>query len=195
MDSISLEEIQNLSQRLADKFGTTPPIFFTLLPPEVMRDTILNLSRVLDAELATLGKKERFLIAIAMAYTCGNHLLLQWLIEASNPVASTAEEIAAAKAVAVTCSTYNGYFKARSFLPSDLFTSFQPALRASPFLQSVLDKTLVELICIGVSIYNNCSHCTQGHIRTVQETGTSNKVLDEVIRTAAVISGLPLNSP
>ena len=70
--------------------------------------------------------------------------------------------------------------------------SFQPGLRASPFVRSALSRTLVELISLAVSVMNGCTSCVNGHVETVKGGNLPNPdaAIDEAVRISAVVAAL-----
>lgn len=185
------EELESVRNRLAERFGVSEaPEVLLHVPAEVLRDMSLNLIRALDSEPKILDRGARLLIGLSVATSKGNALLSKWLEHAARAAGKTHEECESAKSVALTCAVYAGYYKFRSLAGTNEYDSFQPGLRATPFVRSLLDKKLVELICIAVSIQNGCSHCVHGHVRAAKEAGASITAIDETVRTGAVIGAL-----
>lgn len=179
--------------RLTERFGAIPvPAALERLPAEVVRDTCLNLAKTLDGDATLLAPQARLLVALAVAYAQGSHGWVDWLRQVAIQRQVEPAHIEAACAVGVTCSTYNGYYKFRSFVQDATLSSFPVGLRATPFVRSVLEKRLVELICIAVSVQNGCAHCVQGHVQSARQEGASEGVIDEVVRIGAVVGALAI---
>lgn len=181
--------------RVAERFGTTvAPEVLSRLPRDAVRDAALNLARGLDGDAALLPRGDRLLIALGVSSAAGAHALSEWLAQAAAVAGKGEADIDAARAVGVTCSTYNGYYKFRALTEgapfAAAFETFQPALRATPFVRSPLSKALVELICIAVSVHNTCSHCVRGHVESAQAAGASAATIDEAVRAGAVAGAL-----
>lgn len=194
--SVSNEELEGARNRVAERFGTAkPPAVMNKLPAEVVRDTALNLSRALDGETAVLPRGERLLIALGVAAQkggAGQSGVAAWLAEAAQKAGRSAADVEATLAVALTCATYNGYYKFRALIEGHgkAFEAFQPALRATPFVKSSLPKSLVELICIAISVQNGCAHCVSGHIQAARQAGATDAAIDEAVRCGAVAGAL-----
>lgn len=192
--SPSQEELDGARQRVADRFGTPQaPAVLRMVPADAVRDAALNLARALDGETATLGRGDRLLIGLGVASAkagAGKSGLAAWLEQAALAAGKTAADCEAARAVAITCATYNGYYKFRALVESKDFDSFQPALRATPFVRSPLPKALVELMCVAISVQNGCAHCVHGHVQAARDAGASLGAVDEAVRAGAVIGAL-----
>lgn len=186
------DEIKELGERIKTRFSTeTYPSFFLKIPREVAKDAMLNLSRVLDSETTILPRADRLLIAVGLAlYKNPVHDFTLWLKSAAETAQKKTSEIEAAHAVALTCAIHNGYYKFKSTLTlekSSLFSSFQAGLRATPYVQSILSKTMVELISIPVSLYEGCSSCLNGHVQSALQHGSTPAMIDECVKIGAVI--------
>lgn len=190
----SQEELDGARQRVADRFGTPhAPGVLQLLPRDAVRDATLNMARALDGETAVLSRGDRLLIGLGVAAAqagAGRGSLAAWLELAATVAGKTAADCEAARAVAITCATYNGYYKFRALVESKDFDAFQPALRATPFVKSQLSKALVELMCVAISVQNGCSHCVHGHVQAAREAGASLAAVDEAVRAGAVVGAL-----
>lgn len=195
--SVSNEELEGARTRVAERFGTAKaPSVMYRLPGEVVRDTALNIARAWDGDALAMPRGERLLIALGVASQVGGGGQIglgAWLAEAAQKAGRSAADIEATLAVALTCASYNGYYKFRALsesLGSKAFESFQPALRATPFVKSSLPKALVELICVAISVQNGCSHCVTGHVQSARQAGASDAAIDEAVRSGAVAGAL-----
>lgn len=194
---VSQEELDGARSRVAERFGVkAAPVVLSVIPGEIVRDVALNVSRALDGDAALLARADRLLIGygvvVAKTGTPKQGLAL-WLADAAKLAGKTDEDLEAAQAVALACATYNGYYKFRSLVAeSKDFDSFGAALRASPFVRSSLPKTLVELICLAVSVANGCGQCVNGHVATIRQAGlaNANATMDETVRIGAVLTAL-----
>lgn len=177
--------------RLTERFGAIPiPASLERLPAEAVRDVCLNLAKTLDGDVSVLSLQARLLVAMAVAYAQGSPAWTDWLRRVATHRQVESALVDAACALAVTCSTYNGYYKFRSFVQEGPWSSFPVGLRATPFVRSVLEKRLVELICVAVSVQNGCAHCVQGHVQSARQEGASDAMVDEVVRIGAVMGAL-----
>ncbi len=193
----SQEELDGARSRVAERFAVkAAPTVLTHIPAEVVRDAALNLARALDGDSVIMPRGDRLLIGLGVALAKNGRAgqgLAGWLAEAAKVAGKTDEEIEAVGAVALACATYNGYYKFRSLISdSKPFESFQPGLRASPFVRSSLGKTLVELISLAVSVMNGCTSCVNGHVETVKGGHLPNPeaAIDEAVRISGVVAAL-----
>lgn len=194
--SVSSEELEGARARVAERFGTAKaPAVMYRLPADVVRDTALNIARAWDGDATAMPRGERLLVALGVVSQLGGGGqtgLGAWLAEAAQKAGRSAADVDATLAVALTCATYNGYYKFRALVEGQgkAFESFQPALRATPFVKSPLPKALVELICIAISVQNGCSHCVTGHIQSARQAGATDAAIDEAVRSGAVAGAL-----
>lgn len=193
----SQEELDGARSRVAERFSVqAAPTVLSQIPAEVVRDAALNLARALDGDSAILARGDRLLIGLGVALAKNGRPgagLAGWLAEAAKVAGKTDEDIEAAAAAALACATYNGYYKFRSLVSdSKPYESFQPGLRASPFVRSALSRTLVELISLAVSVMNGCTSCVNGHVETVKGGHLPNPeaAIDEAVRISGVVAAL-----
>ncbi|HPH28531.1 MAG TPA: carboxymuconolactone decarboxylase family protein [Pseudomonadota bacterium] len=194
--TVSNDELEGARQRVAERFGTKEvPAVMYLVPAEAVRDTALNLARGLDGDGTLLSRGDRLLVGlgVAVAKAGQGSRLGQWLAQAALVAGKSEADAEATRAVALTCATYNGYYKFKALAEGALgtdFDNFQPALRATPFVKSHLSKALVELICVAISVQNGCGHCVAGHVQAARAAGASAAAVDEAVRAGAVIGAL-----
>lgn len=193
----SQEELDGARSRVAERFSVkSAPAVLAQIPAEVVRDAALNLARALDGDSAILTRGDRLLIGLGVALAKNGQPgagLASWLAEAAKVAGKTDEEVEAVGAVALACATYNGYYKFRSLISdSKPYESFQPGLRASPFVRSALSRTLVELISLAISVMNGCTSCVNGHVETIKGGHLANPdaAVDEAVRISGVVAAL-----
>jgi AhpD family alkylhydroperoxidase len=186
------DEASALFARAHQKFGPSrlPGALVALgSSPALFRDAMLNLERVLG-EKGELSRADRLTMGVGIATALGAPSLAAWIDAMAEGAGVPPERRKAAVEVAMTCLTYNAYYRSRSMLEEGPITAFEPQLRASPFVQSALEKRLVEVLTVAVSIAGNCRSCANGHAATALQLGATPTQIDEVIRLQAVLAGL-----
>lgn len=160
-----------------------------------INDLYMNMNR--HWQDGKLTRREKLLIALAVAAVAGSTQAVRFLREAA--IAAGVSEIDASEAVAtaVGCSIYNGYYKFRSLVPDDLaeaFDEFKASFNATMFVKPPFDEKLVEAICVAVSTVNGCKKCVEGHVAKAKSLGLTHEQLDEVLKAATVAFGFALAS-
>jgi AhpD family alkylhydroperoxidase len=191
-------EVAALYARAHQKFGPTPlprPLRALGNSPALFRDALLNLERVIG-EKGEAPRSERLTIAVGVAVSLGAPSMSRWLDALAEGAGVLPVHRKAAAEVAIACRTYNAYFRARSMMEAGPLHEFQVQLRATPLVQSALDRRVSETLCIAVSVANGCKTCTAGHIATALSAGATHGHVDDVIRLGAVLTGLaPFDEP
>jgi AhpD family alkylhydroperoxidase len=186
------EEASALYARFHQKFGPAPlPVCLVSAGSStaIFRDAMLNLEKV-AGPTGTLSQGERTTLGVGIASALGAKSLAAWFDAQAQAHAVPDAVRKAAVEVAIACRTYNHFYKSRTLLDAGPLADTQVALRATPFVQSALEKRLVEILCVAISVAMGCKSCTTGHVATATEHGATVQQLDEAIRLQAVISGL-----
>ncbi|MFZ5476894.1 MAG: carboxymuconolactone decarboxylase family protein [Myxococcota bacterium] len=186
------EEAAALFARFHQKFGPAPLprcLVAAGSSPTIFRDAMLNLEKVAGPSGA-LPQAERLTLGVGVAVALGARSLAAWLDAQAQALGVPDAVRKAAVEVAVACRTYNHFYKSRSLLDAGPLADTQVQLRATPFVQSALEKRLVETLCVAVSVAMGCKSCTTGHVATATQHGATVAQLDEAIRLQAVIAGL-----
>jgi lipoyl-dependent peroxiredoxin subunit D len=186
---LSEKAVETLN-RIRELFGEEPvPEAFFLYAnvPAFMHDFYMNFKRF----VMTAGKldlKTKLLVAYSAAVVLGSR---DWRDYLSTKLKATGVEestIAAAAAIAGTCSMYNAFFKFRDLAGIASFQTMPVGLRAFAFTNSGLDDKTVETINIAVSDLNACRPCTSGHVAKAVSLGVSEEAILEAVQAAATIA-------
>lgn len=153
-----------------------------------LKDLKLNLSTALNAE--SLGKKEAFLIAFAVAVNEKNTALQQSFEQRALELGATAAEIAEVTSCTSLMNANNVYYRFRHFMHDEFYDKAQAGIRMSIMANPVLGKELFELISLVVSAVNGCSLCVTSHEATLLKHGTGKQRIHDAVRLGAVIKSL-----
>ena len=196
-DTLALSErSQRALARLQEVFGVSwvPEGLRTFAVSESgINDLYMNLNRHLQD--GKLTRKEKLLVALAVASVCGSADATRFLRDAALAVGATDDETAEAIAAGVACSIYNGYYKFRSLVPAEFapaFAEFKATFNATMFVKAPFDEKLVEAICVAVSTVNNCKKCVEGHLAKAKSLGLTAEQIDEVLKAGTVAFGFAL---
>lgn len=146
-------------------------------------------------EDGVLDRETKELIAAATATVLRSEDAVATHIEAAQDAGASDEDVAAALGVAwlTTGSTQLYWMQDRyeellgkawykKHLPdaAQAFGEFHEAV----FDDSTLDREIVELIGIGVSVVSRCEHCTEAHITQAMNNGASEDAAAEAVAVA-----------
>lgn len=186
------EEARALFTRFHEKFGPAP-IPTALLragnSPAIFRDALMNLEKVVG-EKGEIPRAERITMALGIAAAIQAPSLATWLDALAAAAGVPDAKRKAAIEAAITCRTYNAYYRSKSLFKDEKLEPIQVNLRATPFAQSALEKKWVELTSFAVSVAMGCASCTAAHAGTSRQHGVTDGQLDEIVRAQAVLSGL-----
>lgn len=140
------------------------------------------------------GKTKEF-IAVAASTVLRSENGVEQHAEKAKEMGASEEEVAAALGVAwlTTGSTQiywmeekyeeilgRAWYKRHLTEASKAFGQFHGAI----FDDSVLDRKVVELIGVGVSVVSRCEHCTEAHLKQAMNHGASKQEAAEAIGVA-----------
>lgn len=146
-------------------------------------------------EHGDLDEKTKELVAVAVATVLRSEDAVETHTKAAKEQGASDEEVAAALGVAwlTTGSTQiywmedkyedllgHAWYKKHLTEASKAFGEFHEEV----FDNSVLDKKVVELIGVGVSVASRCEHCTEAHSKQAMNEGASEKEVAEAISVA-----------
>lgn len=179
---------------LAD-LGLSPDAHFAGLDAFVkgdykyIRDLRVNLRSTLES--ASLGgKKNAYLIALAVAANDRNNALISAFTELAKKEGATDAEIAETHAIASLLATNNVFYRFRHFCDNKAYEQMPAGIKMTIMLRPVLPKVFFELVSLVVSAVNGCQACVNSHEKSVRHEGGSEQMIFDAIRLGAVVRGL-----
>lgn len=151
-----------------------------------INDLYMNLNRQLQD--GKVSKQTKLLVALGVATAVGSPQAVEFFRQAVIAAGRTTADTAEAIHTAITCSTYNAYYRFRSQVPNDLaptYSEFKATFNGSVFLKPPFDEREVEAICVAVSSVNNCMKCVDGHVNKAKSLGYQDDQIDEIIKAGA----------
>jgi lipoyl-dependent peroxiredoxin subunit D len=153
-----------------------------------LKDLKLNITTALKAE--SLGSKDAFLIAFAVAVNQKNDVLTQSFEQRALEQGATPADIAEVIACTSLMNANNVYYRFRHFMGDEFYDKAQAGIRMSIMANPVLGKELFELISLVVSAVNGCSLCVTSHEAALLKHGTEKQRIHDAVRLGAVVSSL-----
>jgi lipoyl-dependent peroxiredoxin subunit D len=153
-----------------------------------LKDLKLNITTALNAE--SLGKKDTFLLAFAVAINEKNDVLKQSFELRALEQGATPAEIAEVIACTSLMNANNVYYRFRHFMHDEFYDKAQAGIRMSIMANPILGKELFELISLVVSAVNGCSLCVTSHEAVLLKHGTEKQRIHDAVRLGAVVSSL-----
>ena len=153
-----------------------------------LRDLKLNITTALHAE--SLGKKDAYLVAFAVAVNEKNSVLQQAFEQRSLEQGATPAEIAEVVSCTSLLNANNVYYRFRHFMSEEFYEKAQAGIRMSIMANPVLGKELFELVSLVVSAVNGCSLCVTSHEATLLKHGTEKQRIHDAVRLGAVVKSL-----
>ena len=153
-----------------------------------LKDLKLNVNTALNAE--SLGKKDAYLLAYAVAVNEKNILLQNAFASSAKENGATDAEIAETMSCASLMAANNVYYRFRHFMHEEFYDKAPAGIRMSIMANPVLGKELFELISIAVSAVNGCEMCVTSHEKNLVAHGTEKQRIHDAVRLAAVVRSL-----
>jgi alkyl hydroperoxide reductase subunit D len=153
-----------------------------------IRDLRINLKNTLESP--HVGKKQAFLIALAVAVNEKNRPLTSSFTEAATREGATAAEVAEVHACASLLSTLNVYYRFKHFSENKHYDTLQAGIKMTIMARPVLGKLFFELISLVVSAVNGCETCVNNHEKSVRQEGGTQELIFDAIRLGATVKGL-----
>jgi len=154
-----------------------------------IRDLRINLKMTLEST-SLGGKKNAYLIALAVAVNERSNPLIHAFTEAAKRDGATDAEIAEVHAIASLLATNNVFYRFRHFSENKVYEQMQAGIKMTIMARPVLPKMFFELISLVVSAVNGCEVCVNSHEKSVREAGGSEQIIFDAIRLAAVVRGV-----
>jgi alkyl hydroperoxide reductase subunit D len=153
-----------------------------------LKDVKLNVSTALNAE--SLGKKDAYLLALAVAINEKNVLLQETFENMAKEQGATDAAIAEVISCTSLMNANNVYYRFRHFMHEEFYDKAQAGIRMSIMANPVLGKELFELISLVVSAINGCELCVTSHEKNLVNHGTDKQRIHDAVRLGAVIKSL-----
>ncbi len=156
--------------------------------PDFAKDIKLNLSTILTAEgVPDLQDNQIAGIALTSAYTTGNSLVIQAVLDEVTNILSDAE-ITAAKSAATIMAMNNIYYRFIHLSSDKSFSSMPARLRMNVIANPGIEKMDFELYSLAASALNGCGMCMDAHTNELIKSGMSKLAIQSSIRIASVIN-------
>ncbi|HUC80890.1 MAG TPA: carboxymuconolactone decarboxylase family protein [Flavisolibacter sp.] len=153
-----------------------------------LKDMKLNVSTALNAE--SLGKKDAYLLALAVAVNEKNNLLQETFEASAREHGANDAEVAEVIACTSLMNANNVYYRFRHFMHEEFYDKAQAGIRMSIMANPVLGKELFELISLAISAINGCELCVTSHEKNLVNHGTDKQRIHDAVRLAAVMKSL-----
>ena len=153
-----------------------------------LKDVKLNVSTALNAE--SLGKKDAYLLALAVATNEKNLLLQEAFENSAKEHGATDTEIAEVISCTSLMNANNVYYRFRHFMHEEFYDKAQAGIRMSIMANPVLGKELFELVSLVISAINGCELCVTSHEKNLVAHGTEKGRIHDAVRLGAVIKSL-----
>jgi lipoyl-dependent peroxiredoxin subunit D len=153
-----------------------------------LKDLKINISNALNAE--SLGKKDAYLVAFAIAVNEKNTVLQEALQKEALVQGATDKELAEVISCTSLMNANNVYYRFRHFMEEEFYNNAQAGIRMSIMANPVLGKELFELISLVVSAVNGCQLCVTSHEKTLLGHGADKQRIHDAVRLGAVVKSL-----
>lgn len=153
-----------------------------------LRDLKINVTNALNAE--SLGKKDAYLMALAVAVNEKVAVLQEAFEKSSREHGATDKEIAEAISCTSLMNANNVYYRFRHFMNEEFYNTAQAGIRMGIMANPVLGKELFELISLVVSALNGCEMCVTSHEKNLINHGAAKQRIHDAVRLGAVVKSL-----
>ena len=153
-----------------------------------LKDLKVNVSTALNAE--TLGKKEAYLLAFAVAVNEKNPVLQKAFQQLAANEGAEEKELAEVISCTSLLNANNVYYRFRHFMHEEFYNNAQAGIRMSIMANPVLGKEFFELTSLVVSALNGCELCVTSHEKTLAGSNTPKQRIHDAVRLGAVIKSL-----
>lgn len=153
-----------------------------------LKDLKINITNALNAE--SLGKKDAYLLAVAVAVNEKNAVLQEAFEKSALTQGATDKDIAEVISCTSLMNANNVYYRFRHFMEDEFYNKAQAGIRMSIMASPVLGKELFELISLVVSAVNGCQMCVTSHEKALLGHGTEKQRIHDAVRLGAVVKSL-----
>lgn len=154
-----------------------------------IRDLRINLKNALQSPHLG-GKKQSYLIALAVAVNEKNNHLITAFSELARKEGATEAEIAEIHANTSLLATLNVFYRFRHFCENKTYEEMPANIKMTIMARPVLGKVFFELVALAVSAVNGCEVCVRNHEKSVRMEGGTQEMIFDSIRLAAIVKGL-----
>lgn len=154
-----------------------------------IRDLRINLKNALQSPHFG-GKKQAYLIALAVAVNERNNHLITAFSDLSRKEGATETEIAEIHANTSLLATLNVFYRFRHFSENKAYEEMPANIKMTIMARPVLGKVFFELVALAVSAVNGCEVCVRNHEKSVRTEGGSQEMIFDAIRLTAIVKGL-----
>ena len=156
---------------------------------ETARDLRLNIQSVLEGTSLTPAQKWGVAVASAIA-TRNPELRRAVLGDAAAAVEPTV--IDDARAAAGLMAMNNVYYRFRSMVGKETYSTRSPRLRMNWMAKPLTSKPDFELFSLAVSAINGCQSCIASHEKAVVDGGIGEEQVHDAVRIAAAMAGMAI---
>lgn len=153
-----------------------------------LKDLKINITNALNAE--SLGKKDAYLLAVAVAVNEKNAVLQEAFQKGALAAGATDKDLAEVISCTSLMNANNVYYRFRHFMEEEFYNNAQAGIRMSIMANPVLGKELFELISLVVSAVNGCQMCVTSHEKALLGHGTEKQRIHDAVRLGAVVKSL-----
>ncbi|ACF14713.1 alkylhydroperoxidase like protein, AhpD family [Chloroherpeton thalassium ATCC 35110] len=157
-----------------------------------IRDLRINLKNALQSE-SLGGKKNAYLIALAVAVNEKNRVLAEAFTELAKTEGATQSEIAEIHAIASLLASLNVFYRFRHFSSNKSYEDMPAGIKMTIMARPGLGKQFFELVALAVSAVNGCETCVNNHEKSVRQEGASEQTIFDAIRLASIVKGLTIS--
>jgi lipoyl-dependent peroxiredoxin subunit D len=157
-----------------------------------IRDLRVNLKNTLESPNLG-GKKNAYLIALAVAATDRNNVLIQAFTELSKKEGASEAEVGEIHAIASLLSSLNVFYRFRHFSPNKAYEDMPAGLKMTIMARPTMSKMFFELVSLVVSTINGCEVCVSSHEQAVRHEGGTEPMIFDAVRLGATVRALSVS--
>ena len=156
--------------------------------PDFAKDIKVNLGKyVSDDDVEGLSQYQRYLIALACAYTTRSDVVIADLTDHVQDVLSETDQ-QAAKIAATIMAMNNTYYRFTHLVSDRQYAQLPAGLRMTLMAKSGVDALDFELMSMAVSAINGCGMCMDSHEQHLTQLGVSQSGIQTSVRIAAIVN-------
>ncbi len=157
--------------------------------PDALKDTKINIERIIMSEDHVLAPEQIALIALACSYGLRNQSLIAaiqdyFAEQLSDP------QVHAAKICASLMAMNNVYYRFTHLVQDKSFNTLNPMLRMSGLASHGIAPIDFELAALALSALNGCGMCMDAHTEKLKTEHATLAQIQSAIRISAVLHAL-----